>query len=228
MTKKYKAHPKNAAGSFYVVNGCCTACGVPDVLAPALFAYDKDNHCFVKRQPQTSKELESALDVIVGQELGCIRYGGSDEDVLRRLAEVGESNQCDIEPPPGIVPTLRNHVTFDTTVAEVAAWSAETVLDRFRDHIVRPKSAIRFEATRIRKSSGGAVFSVSWVKGYSHEVVARRLDLPESKWLIRHSDHIGLSRELDDWLKGEASLCNIRWYSEIDWNITKRWRERPW
>lgn len=229
VTQKYKAHPKNVPGPFYVVNGCCTACGVPDVLAPDLFAYDQDNHCFVKRQPATAADLESALDVIVGQELGCIRYHGSEDDVLRRLAEVGEANQCDVAPPPGIVPALRNHVTFDTPSPEVAALPAEALLNRFRGYMLQQRSAIKFQASTVLKnSSDQASFSVSWVQGHAHDVIACRLDLHESKFLIRHSDHIGLSREIDEWLKQEGCFSNVRWYSERDWYGGKRWRARPW
>src|SRR5262245_32288205 len=49
-------HPKNAAGPFYVVNGCCTACGVPTSIAPELFEFDSADHCYVKRQPASDTE----------------------------------------------------------------------------------------------------------------------------------------------------------------------------
>jgi 4Fe-4S single cluster domain of Ferredoxin I len=54
-------HPKNATGQFYVVNGCCTACGVPTAIAPELFDFDATDHCYVKRQPNSDAEMEKAL-----------------------------------------------------------------------------------------------------------------------------------------------------------------------
>ena len=96
-----KRHPKNAAGPFYVVFDCCTVCGVPQALAPELFAVDPDrnNTCYVKRQPSTAQEMEAAIRVVRTQDLHCIRYGGEDEMILRRLAEAGEMAQCDAAPP---------------------------------------------------------------------------------------------------------------------------------
>ncbi|MGH7135886.1 MAG: hypothetical protein ACREHD_09110, partial [Pirellulales bacterium] len=44
-------HPNNAPGPFYVLHGCCTSCGAPIAEAPELFAYDSENHCYVRRQP---------------------------------------------------------------------------------------------------------------------------------------------------------------------------------
>ena len=88
------AHPRNAPGPFYVLYDCCTACGVPEAMAPDHFAYDAGRNCLVKRQPESPDELEKMLRVIRGQELGCIRYRGTDKQVLRRLAEAGEDGHA--------------------------------------------------------------------------------------------------------------------------------------
>ena len=53
MTERVRPHPEHATGPFYVEDGCCTACGVPEAMAPKLFAWDGNSHCFVKRQPVT-------------------------------------------------------------------------------------------------------------------------------------------------------------------------------
>lgn len=101
MASDHKPHPKNIAGPFYVEDGCCTACGVPGSLAPDLFGEDADQHCFVQRQPETTVETDSMLRVIETQELGCIRYRGTDHATLRRLVEAGEGAQCDGSLPRG-------------------------------------------------------------------------------------------------------------------------------
>ena len=53
-------HPKNVPGPLYVLDGCCTACGVPTSIAPELFEFDSRDHCYVKRQPDSDGEMEKA------------------------------------------------------------------------------------------------------------------------------------------------------------------------
>jgi hypothetical protein len=105
MTDRERPYAKNVSGPFYVVDGCCTACGVPEATAPGMFAYDSAMHCYVTQQPDSEDEVERALQVIRGQELGCVRYRGVDDVILRRLAEAGESPSCDF-PLKGVEPTV--------------------------------------------------------------------------------------------------------------------------
>ena len=91
-------HPLNVLGPFYVVDGCCTLCGVPDGEAPELFGV-ADRHCYVQRQPADERELARMLNAIAGAEFQCIRYGGSDPGVRARIAALGEPGLCD--PAPG-------------------------------------------------------------------------------------------------------------------------------
>jgi len=94
--RKHPAHPSNAIGAFYVVDGCCTLCGVPEY-APALFELDvaHERHCWVKRQPATATELDQMLEVIAMADLGCIRYGGTDLDIIERLKAINEADTVD-------------------------------------------------------------------------------------------------------------------------------------
>lgn len=95
---KHKRYRLNVVGPFHVADGCCTSCGVPQMIAPELFSEIEQDHCFVKRQPETVVETEAMLQVIAAQDLRCIRYGGSDPTIIRRLAEEGEAEQCDLPP----------------------------------------------------------------------------------------------------------------------------------
>jgi hypothetical protein len=126
-------HPKNAAGPFYVLNGCCTACGVPTAIAPELFEFDSTHHCYVKRQPSSNAEMEKALHVLRGQELGCVRYRGTDEAILRRLAEAGEAQQCD-HPPADVGVVLRNVVTFAISDSNYVPRDAPGFLEQVSAH----------------------------------------------------------------------------------------------
>ncbi len=82
-----KRHPQSVPGDFYVEQGCCTACGVPEVIAPDLVEHTAERywHCYWKKQPETSEELDRAIEILHTQELGCHRYGGTDPAIIERL-----------------------------------------------------------------------------------------------------------------------------------------------
>jgi len=123
-------HRLNVAGPFYVEDGCCTRCGVPDVTAPELFG-EADYTCFVKRQPETTHELGRMLRAMITSEVGCIRYGGVDAAVIRRLAQNGESALADVAPPAGIAPVNRDHVGLRTQ----APLTAQLLAESFVSHL---------------------------------------------------------------------------------------------
>ncbi len=79
-----KRYHLNVVGDFYVEDGCCTSCGVPTAEAPDLFD-DGTEQCFVRKQPVSSEERQRMLEVLYVQELGCIRYGGRDLDVIETI-----------------------------------------------------------------------------------------------------------------------------------------------
>lgn len=89
--RKHPSVKENVDGDFYVEEGCCTMCGVPDSVAPTLFGgFDvsgKATHeqCFVKKQPETPEELKQMLTVLDSQELGCVRYCGKDKKIKERI-----------------------------------------------------------------------------------------------------------------------------------------------
>ncbi|MEX2171924.1 MAG: hypothetical protein WD851_21570 [Pirellulales bacterium] len=92
-------HAVNVAGDFYVVDACCTMCGVPFEEAPELFDSVEDErgytHCFVKKQPANEQEQAHMINAIRYGELRCIRYGGKDQQTLASLAAVDELGVCD-------------------------------------------------------------------------------------------------------------------------------------
>lgn len=90
-----RPHPLNVIGDFYVADNCCTACGVPEANAPTLFAYDLKGHCYVSQQPATADDLDRMLTAMAQQELGCVRYRGSDAAIVTKLRNLGEGLQVD-------------------------------------------------------------------------------------------------------------------------------------
>jgi len=100
---KYKTpdrYAENAQGDFYVEDGVCTACGAPEVAAPDLIEHSTGyyGHCYFKKQPQTEEEIERAINALAVSCISGLRYGGTDEKILKRLYEMGEGNQCDHKP----------------------------------------------------------------------------------------------------------------------------------
>lgn len=220
------AHPRNAPGPFYVLYDCCTACGVPEAMAPDHFAYDAGRNCFVKRQPESPDELEKMLRVIRRQELGCIRYRGTDKQVLRRLAEAGESRHCDAAPPRGAEPVLRNHVSFAAMEPVARSWRGAHVLEDFADYLRR--RAFAYQMTPIVQDGAEAHFSISWFEDTFHRVMIRSIKPGTGQWLVRHSYELGLSEAIDDWLKASRRFGDVRWYSEVEWEARRAGQERPW
>jgi hypothetical protein len=63
-------------------------------MAPELFG-EADDSSFVKRQPQTASEVDRVLRAMITADLGCIRYGGVDDTIIRHLIEAGEGALAD-------------------------------------------------------------------------------------------------------------------------------------
>lgn len=87
--------PENVPGAFYVEDGCCTSCGMPTTVAPGLFSYAQDGHCYVSKQPSDGKEVFQMIQAFEVQDIGCIRYKGSNRVVKIKLIALGEGDQCD-------------------------------------------------------------------------------------------------------------------------------------
>jgi len=90
-----KPHPNNAPGDFYVEDGCCLSCGMPTKVADDLFAYTGDGHCYVSKQPSNAAEMHRMIQAFEVQDVGCIRYKGSNRVVQIKLVACGEAEQCD-------------------------------------------------------------------------------------------------------------------------------------
>ena len=84
-------YPLNAPGPFYVVNGACITCMVPEHYAPTLMGFYEDpgkggrSHCFFKKQPSNPMETDQALNAVIGSCCNALRYGGNDPDVIKRV-----------------------------------------------------------------------------------------------------------------------------------------------
>ena len=88
----------NVAGPFYVEDGACGYCQMAPAAAPDIVGFDEkatSGHCYFKKQPETSAELEQAIMAIRVCEFRCLYYAGSDTAIIEQLVAVGEGEQCD-------------------------------------------------------------------------------------------------------------------------------------
>jgi ferredoxin len=224
MTECVRPHPDNAAGPFYVEYGCCTACGVPEAVAPELFAWDGNDHCFVKRQPTTPAETDKALQVVAHAELSCIRYRGCDPEVMTRFAELGEPELCDFGARFDLKPILRNLVVF--VLREVATSPAE-LANQFRDYVVGLPNE-RYRATKVVSSGESASLEVAWFEDNFHRLVFTRMAGSDALGLVRHYGNLGVSDLLQEWLRAHDHFSEVRWHTEASWAGNGTWRSTPW
>ena len=230
MSDEPRVHPKNVPGPIYVLYDCCTQCGVPQSIAPDLFSNSTDETCYVKQQPSSEDDWERALKVVRAQELGCIRYRGFDRRIVQRLADAGEVEQCDH--PGGVVPVLRNVVTFAMVGRPMA--TAIDLVGEFSRHMCAGRSAIAdaFPEYSVRTTTplalnGGLSFSITWYRDKFHPVTIRPID-EGGPWRIQHGGNVGLSESLDDWLTSDSRFTDVRWYSEDAWRSSGPSQRHPW
>lgn len=221
-------HPKNVPGPFYVLDGCCTRCGVPEAHAPLHFGFDDQDHCFICRQPADDGEVEDVIDAAVCAELECIRYRGNDVEVLHRLAERGHEHLADVPLPAEVVRrSVTDRVRFK--LREVEAPTALQAAEAFRSRLLERERAYQ-EAVgspfhRIGEAEGGRL-EATLAYGRRDEKVDvvefRLLDDATGEILARHHSASRPSgrrvgRELMDWLLGAAELRGMDWFSEARW-----------
>ena len=201
----------NVVGPFYVEDGCCTLCGVPDTEAPDLFA-EAEGHCYVHRQPNTSGELERMLSAISCAELGCIRYAGDDPAILEQLALLGEAAICD-SMPLHIAALRRDHVSFELASPP----AARDILARLVDHLMPRGLALSEYAL-----AGDTVRATLASARSSEQLVLEQVH-PGGRWLLR-----GAWGSLHPWLATLHGCTDIRWYSRGQWEAGGNWHATPW
>jgi hypothetical protein len=100
MTDKIP-HPKNVPGDFYVEDGCCMSCTLPQIEAAEFFEFEptsessQASHCYVSKQPVTLSDLKKMAKAMQAQEIDCIRYKGADKKVIAQLRQNGLSEYID-------------------------------------------------------------------------------------------------------------------------------------
>lgn len=211
-------HPCNAPGPFYVEDGCCISCGVPETTAPELFGWTEgESHCFVRRQPASPDETDSMVRALWAAEVECIRYRGEDPALLKRIAELGSPHLCDAEPGGGRL-RIRDHVVFRSRLGGTDGPVA--LADRFQAALLAEAGPWPYRF-RPRRRWRPAKVILSWDAGLSgrghyHSVAFAKADghsgLFEARLGFWSSALQGLALIVDDWLKGPEGAEEVRWF----------------
>jgi hypothetical protein len=108
-------YPENTQGDFYVENEVCITCGAPESVAPDLIEHSKleYGHCYFKKQPKSHDEIERAISAMDVSCIAGLRYGGTDENILKRIYEKGLEDLCDNKPIRKYKMIVWSKVTFN-------------------------------------------------------------------------------------------------------------------
>ena len=204
------AHPRNVPGDFYVEDGCCAACGVPDAEAPDLFSWD-GLHCFVSRQPSNEAEQTQMVWAMWGTEVDCIRYRGRDAAMLARLASGGLGDLIDHVPTVVASPVYRTKAIV--RLASTVTVSPLSLADAFRSHLA---ATTRYEVAVLdRNNPDYALVSFSWFESTMHGVEFQHGPGATLLCTVRPNPEldasVGIAHVLQPWLKTIA--VDTRWLS---------------
>ena len=204
-----KRHP--GPGSFYIEPDCCLLCGVPESIAPELF-HTGEVSCSFIRQPVGPAEIDKTIVAMDSNEVDCIRYAGSDPEIIRRLGEGGLGRLADDPAAMAFRPIERDLVVF-----QVPQFPRDKPLERiaamFRAYLseqewftVRPIGFLR--KRRVRFSWNGPNF---------HAVTFKNSRRPDSFMAVLAASPPyalkGLGRVVHGWLEDELRAEDISWYS---------------
>jgi len=201
-------------GDFYINNGDCISCGAPQAEAPDLIEHGKeDGHCYFKKQPQTEKELDQAISALMVSCINALRYGGTEEKILKRLYENGLADLCDHLPQEKYHVVIRDRVSlnFDGSIDELA----DLLIQKFVSigpHITLEK--MTYDGSRhfsfIKRWTGGSrglIYSCSKEDddSYTLQITLKKGKINEGM--------IGAAALLHDFLKKDDRITNIKWFA---------------
>jgi hypothetical protein len=199
--------------------------------------YDDALGCYFYRQPETAADVNHAIRAMFVSCVEAYRYGGTDPQIRRRLAEIGYSHLCD-HPLEGHPVVVRNHVRFSLGHVVEAIEVASRLLSAFEAHWKdgRCTKAVAgnghravFEHTHSTELGIPCWYTVERVR-HSAPVApppSYREPSPVHVWLLA-AEH---DRFPPIWLHDvllENGAVDIRWFSRDEWNAQAAGRELPY
>jgi hypothetical protein len=217
-----RRHHQNVEGPFYVANGECMSCGASEMHAPTLMSHDSHGHCFFTRQPTVPEETNEAIASTWASCCGALRYAGTDDGVLVRLAELGLAEQCDFRLEDEPKPRARTCVSFEFAVQpKTVAATAKQITTYLADFFAEPDGS----DGKVRSRSFnevGASFVYEW--GYSLAEPCRatfaiepQSDRPGWRVLISREDRHGTTAcaiSIHKALIKDTRFRSIQWFTD--------------
>lgn len=186
---------------FYIEPNCCLRCGVLEAEAPEFFRMD-DHGCHVVRDPLSAAETNTMVSAMWLSEVDCVRYRGTDQQLLQRLGEAGLASLADDERAARFVYKLRDHVFFRAPHLPTAADAAHS----FRQHLSAEPRRL------VRKAEHENVVTFAWYKHNFHSVAFVADDgllailAPNMSAAI-----LGLAQTVQEWLETDLQITAIAW-----------------
>jgi hypothetical protein len=219
-------HPGNAPGDFYVENGCCLACGAPENVAPDLIDGGTSQHCRFVRQPETPQELDRAIRAVWASCVSCVRYGGRNPDVLRRLALDGLADVCDHPSPDSLLERLPDRVALPA-IRLRGCRAALASLRLWLEH----GSGNRATFSRLRTFGSAASFTCEWCGPPGIEfrcwISSRTPDLCVIALTGNRDSFRGMAMVVHDWLASQ-DVDEARWFTAKEWELGNAGTRLPW
>lgn len=211
--RRFTAHSANSDGAFYVVTGDCIACGAPESEAEGLMAHDGSGHCYFKTQPKNPEQVDAAIRALWASCCGAIRYAGSDQSILVRIAELGEGLKCD-ENINSTSQKIRSRVTFAHQCDDTSIESSLRSIVRFISSTRSQGEHSRSSDFRYNKNEASFVFH--WYTDCSIKFRVKQIE--GGRWLVSIEGNdratVGTAISLDKSLQASSQFTEIKWFTE--------------
>ena len=189
---------------FYVEPDCCLLCGVPEDISPELFRTGEKS-CYFLKQPCSPQEIHNALEAMGSSEVDCIRYGGSDVPILKRIGEAGMASLADDPRAAAFPRVIRDRVSFSIPGSPRASELASSLRAHVRanDGFSLGRS---FRRNKVRFAWWGMHFhSVTFqpANGETHTAVLA----PAIPGALQ-----GVARVVDEWLRSSGA-GHVVWHT---------------
>jgi hypothetical protein len=210
--KAYNVYESKALG-FYMIKDSCITCGAPEAEAPDLIEHAQggSGECYFKKQPETEEEVGQAISAVWVSCIGALRYGGNDEQILKRMYELGLAGFCDYQPAHSYSVVNRNVVAFyfDGPLRELGKAVTQGFIGNPQNKVIdylSDKTMMFSFIVRRWDFSHGALFICKHLENGFYKIII----LDEHGKMPEYVS--GYAFELHKILKEQVKAANILWY----------------
>ena len=215
-------HNHNVDGPFYVVDGECLSCGAPELHAPELMSHDSHGHCFFARQPSSPHETNEAIESTWASCCGALRYGGTDDGILIRLAELGLAEQCDFRLKQEPKRRERTCVSFEFAGQSKNTAARVKEITRYLADSLKESGSSDGRVDSLRVTEEGASFAYRWGYALAEPCVAKfsvERQSDQNRWwflISRDDGHetTAFAISTHKALIGDVRFRSIQWFTD--------------